>query len=109
MNRRRTSIALALPLLLLLAEQGAWLHELTHTYYSGRALHAQVRASEGLCDDSLCLTCQAFAQVANPVGGTLPSLTATPAPYLSSPYSSLPILAADAPTPRSRGPPPARA
>lgn len=107
MNRLR--IALVLPFLLLLAEQGAWLHELSRTYYSGRALHARVSQDDGLVDNSLCLTCQAFAQVANPVGGTLPSLAAPPTLYLPSPYSPRPVVGADAPTPRSRGPPSARA
>ncbi len=109
MNRRRLSIALVFPILLLLAEQGAWLHELSHAYYTGRAVHAQVRQDDGLVDDSLCLTCQAFAQVANPVGSALPVPDAPPATYLSSSYYSRPIVGAEAPTPRSRGPPSARA
>ncbi len=109
MNRRRLRIALVLPFLLLLAEQGAWLHELSHTYYSGRALHARVSQDDGLVDNSLCLTCQAFAQVANPVSGAPPPLDVPRATFLRSPDPAYHILGAEAPTPRSRGPPLARA
>lgn len=105
---RRLSVALAFPLLLLLAEQGAWLHELSHTYYSGRALQAQVSRNDGLVDNSQCLTCQAFAQVASPVSSSASSPTILPATFLRSPDPAYHIVGADAPTPRSRGPPPAR-
>ncbi len=108
MNRRRLSIALAFPILLLMAEQGAWLHELSHTYYSGRALHAEMSQGDGLVDNNLCLTCQAFAQVANPVSGAPAPLHVPPATFLRSPDPAYHVVGAETPTPRSRGPPPAR-
>lgn len=106
---RRFTLALALPLLLLFAQQGALLHELSHTYYTGRQLGAQVRHDDQLPDNSVCPACQAFAQVANPVGHSAPVLAVPPAAYLPSPSPTYHIIGAAAPTPRSRGPPPARA
>ncbi len=105
---RRLSVVLAFPLLLLLVQQGAWLHELSHTYYAGRALGAQLSPDEGLVDNSLCPACQAFAQVASPVSGAPPPLAVPPATFLRTPDPAYHIIAADAPTPRSRGPPSAR-
>jgi hypothetical protein len=105
---RRITLALALPLLLLFAQQGALLHELSHTYYTGRQLGAQVRQDELLPDNSVCPACQAFAQVTTPVGNSAAIIAVPPAAYLPSPSPAYHIIGAAAPTPRSRGPPPAR-
>ncbi len=106
---RRFTLALAFPLLLLLAQQGALLHELSHTYYAGHQHGAQVRHDAQLPDDSVCPTCQAFAQVAHPVGNSTAILAVPPAAYLQSPSPTYHIIDAAAPTPRSRGPPTTRA
>lgn len=104
---RRLRLALTLPLLalLLLAQQGATLHELTHLYYSGQARDAQLRAGDHLLDDAHCLTCQSFAQVSHPASGSAIVFVAPPAALPQSPAPLYSVIGASAPTPRSRGPP----
>jgi hypothetical protein len=105
----RLRLALALPLLVLFAQQGAVLHELSHLYYAGQALGSELRADAQLPDDASCPVCQSFAQVAHPAAASVPALILPPSSYLPSPDPSYPVATADAPTPRSRGPPQARA
>ena len=102
---RRLGLALLLPLFLVFAEQGALLHKLSHTYYSGRALHAQMSDDSGLIDNDICPECRAFGQIANPVGGVISLPIVIPSNYLPIPDSAYRVATADAPTPRSRGPP----
>lgn len=94
---------------MLLAQQGATLHALSHLYYGGRALAAQVRQSGGLIDDDHCQACQAFSQVAHPAAGSTVYPAAPRSAILQSPPPSWSFLSAAAPLPRSRGPPQARA
>ncbi len=105
----RLRLALALPLLVLFAQQGAVLHELTHVYYSGQALGTELRQDAQLPDDALCPACQAFAQIAHPAVGHAAVLSPPPATYLPSPDPGYRTGGADAPSPRSRGPPQVRA
>ncbi|HTX24089.1 MAG TPA: hypothetical protein VMD03_05490 [Steroidobacteraceae bacterium] len=105
----RLRLALLLPLLVVLAQQGALLHELTHVYYSGRTVGAQLRGDDQLPDNASCPACQAFAQVTHPASGSAPAFTMPQVPHLRSPDPAYRIVHADAPTPRSRGPPQARA
>jgi hypothetical protein len=106
---RRLRLALALPLLVLFAQQGAVLHELSHIYYSGHALGSELRQDQKLPDDSLCPACQAFAQVAHPAVGSATVYVPPSAPYLPAPDPSFRNAAADTLSPRSRGPPHSRA
>jgi hypothetical protein len=106
---RRLRLALALPLLVLFAQQGALLHELSHVYYSGQILGSQLHQDEQLPDNTLCPTCQAFAQIAHPAVGHAAVLALPPATYLPTPEPSFRNANADAPNPRSRGPPQVRA
>jgi hypothetical protein len=102
MHRRYLSWLVSL--LLVLAQHGAMLHELSHlsrdTGPQGATLHGKVVLEHGLC-----LSCEAFSQVANPAAGA--GATAPPwlASYCPAPAPLYPIVGADAPTPRSRGPP----
>lgn len=104
---RRFGSALILPLLtlLLLAQQGAALHELSHLHYGGRQLGAQLRAESGLLDSAHCPTCQSFAQVAHPAAGSAMSFVAPAHVSVRSAAPFYSILTASAPTPRNRGPP----
>jgi len=99
MNRIRFSFALAL--LLVFAQQGALLHELSHVYRTGTA-HLQ---NEQTFDGKLCEACLGFSQVATPASGTLfvlPSIATVRHVSLDPEFS---IIAAAAPARRSRGPP----
>jgi hypothetical protein len=101
-NTSRIRFALLLPLLLVFAQQGAMLHELSHIHAGGSG---QVRYENDLLAGKFCDTCAAFAQVGNPAAASVAVLPAdapvrhyVPAP----PYS---IVASEALPPRSRGPP----
>jgi len=104
---RHLRLALTLPLLalLLVAQQGATLHELSHLREDGRALAPQVRETATPSDASRCLTCEAFAQIAHPAVGFAVITAAPPAAVLAAPEPLFSVIGASAPTPRSRGPP----
>ncbi|MGH8151054.1 MAG: hypothetical protein ACRETB_13910 [Steroidobacteraceae bacterium] len=101
----RLGLALLLPLFLVIAEQGAMLHKLSHTYYSGRALAAQMSDDSGLIDNNDCPACRAFGQIANPVGSAATLPVVKPSTYLPIPAPAYHVATADTPTHRSRGPP----
>lgn len=104
---RRFGLALTLPLLalLLIAQQGATLHELSHLHDVGQELGAQARADNAPCDNAHCPTCQSFAQVAHPAAASTATFVAPAAVLARSPTPLYSIVSASAPTPRSRGPP----
>ena len=99
---RKFFIALLLPLLLVIAQQGAALHALSHIHpvSSTQAWTQTESAAEKTCE--LCLE---FSQLGNPVSASLYilALGSVPIESLSDPKYS--IIAAGIPTPRSRGPP----
>ena len=101
---RRLSLSWVLSLLLVFAQHGAVLHELGHLSRGDRgdapALRAGVQITDGVCS-----TCAAFAQVTNPASGAASTLAASAALYLPTPDPVYAIVAADTPSPRSRGPP----
>ncbi len=95
--------ALCLVLLLLAAQQGAVVHELSHI----NGIHGpELRIDAGALADANCALCPVFAQVLTPACSHafgLPSLVRATLERSGEPR----IDAADAaiPTPRSRGPP----
>jgi hypothetical protein len=102
---RRLGLSWVLSLSLLLAQHGAMLHEFSHLTHAGHSAGAALSAELQAAESGSCPTCEAFAQIANPAaaGATdlavcLPALIPTPDPCFT-------IVGADAPTPRSRGPP----
>lgn len=102
---RRASLSWLLSLLLVLVQHGAVLHELGHLGQgersSGPALHTDLHA----VGTAVCPTCEAYAQIANPVGTTAHAVAVVPATVLRTPDPGYAIWGADVPTPRSRGPP----
>jgi hypothetical protein len=102
---QRRSLSLVLSLLLLFAQHGAVLHELSHLSHGTSSHGSVLRASQPLLDNETCATCHAFSQVANP-GTAAPAVFADFLPALvSSVEPSYAIVGIDTPTPRSRGPP----
>jgi hypothetical protein len=95
--------ALGLLLLLMVAQQGALVHELSHVF---RASDAQLKVDSGTVAETSCALCPAFAQVVTPavshafhvplLGRAAPLLAAEPR------HSA---IDASVPRPRSRGPP----
>jgi hypothetical protein len=95
--------ALTLVLLLITAQQGAVVHELSHV--SG-ASNGELRVQSNGAADTTCAQCPAFAQVVTPAFSHsfhIPLLVR----FALEPISEPRYLAIDAavPRPRSRGPP----
>jgi hypothetical protein len=104
---RRLCLSWVLSLSLLLAQHGAVLHELSHLTHPGHSagagavLGAQLQPAES----GLCPTCEAFAQIANPATAAATDLAVSPAALIPTPEPRFTLVGADAPSPRSRGPP----
>jgi hypothetical protein len=95
--------ALGLFLLLLTAQQGAVVHELSHLSGAGQA---QVRVDAGGTVDTTCALCPAFAQAASPAFShslQIPLLVRTGSQL--GPELRFLVVDASVPHPRSRGPP----
>jgi hypothetical protein len=102
MKTSQFRLALVLPLLLVFAQQGAMLHELSHIQPVGTG---QVRYENNALASKICDICAAYAQVGNPASASVAVLptAATVRHYVPAPLYS--IVAAEALPPRSRGPP----
>jgi len=101
---RRSGFSWIVSLLLLLAQHGAVLHELSHldhAHTTGTTLHEDAQRLES----GLCLTCEAFSQVTNPATAAALHLPLAPATLIPGPDPRYSVVAANAPRPRSRGPP----
>jgi hypothetical protein len=103
---RRSSLALLLSFLLVFVQHGAVLHELGHLSHEGHDAGAVLRADVQPSNGGLCQSCEAYAQVANPAASSPPSVPLDPAAFVRTPDPCYAIASADAPNPRSRGPPP---
>jgi len=102
MNASKFRLALVLPLLLVFAQQGAMLHELSHIHSGGSG---QVRYENNLVAGKFCDACAAFAQVGNPVSASVAVLPEVAAVRHYEPALLYSIVAAETLPPRSRGPP----
>ncbi len=98
-------LTLLLPLLMLLAQQGAWLHQLSHASYSAQVRQVQAIGSNHFLDNDQCPTCQSFSQVSFTASPELPKLAFVAPSFLRSAEPQFIVLSDDRPTPRSRGPP----
>jgi len=90
-------------LLLLVAQQGAVVHELSHVL---RADSAELKADSGGVAETTCSLCPAFAQVVTPAFSHtfhIPLLGRAAAQQCPEPQFS--AIDAAVPAPRSRGPP----
>lgn len=99
---RKLHISLVIALLLLLAQQGAVLHEISHIRQVSPA-DARVHAST--LADKTCELCLAFSQVANPASQTVDQHLLSPAACTAGLAPVTADVAAPVPSPRSRGPP----
>jgi len=100
----RFRLILLLPLLMLLAQQGAWLHQLSHATYSAQHQVLAQQAGSGL-DNDRCPACHSFSQVFFAASAQPPQLAFLAPPILRGPEWRFTVVAVDAPVPRSRGPP----
>jgi hypothetical protein len=102
---RRSSLSWLLSLLLVLVQHGAVLHGLSHLSHREAESGATLRAELQALDGGACLTCEAYAQIVNPVTASGGTPGVCPAGLLATPEPCYSIIRADAPTPRNRGPP----
>jgi hypothetical protein len=102
---RRTRLWLLLPLLLVLAQQGAWLHALSHTVYAANSHRVTVEQAQGSFENGVCPSCQSFGQLGTALSSSpaaLPVLAIALRPQTAPHYSQ---PAEPLPAPRNRGPP----
>ncbi len=103
---RRLTLSILMPFILLLSQQGALQHELSHWHVASAATGQQALAQASDVDSDICLTCLGFAQVGGlakfdvPLPPKLDSLSyhfaTEPVRHVAEP--ALPAV-------RSRGPP----
>jgi len=102
---RRSSLSWLLSLLLVLVQHGAVLHALGHLSGGEHTSGTALRAEPESLDRGPCLTCEAFAQIANPAAAGAAVVAVCPAALLPSRDRCDALVGADTPAPRSRGPP----
>ena len=99
---RRLFLALLMPLLMLLSQQGAAWHEIGH--WNQQQQQQQQRKDDPV--DKLCAVCLSFAHIAATATPTLPPpLMLADASHVKAAAAEVAFLAAPAPQARSRGPP----
>jgi hypothetical protein len=100
---RRLSSWLLLSLLLVIAQQGAVAHEISH--YVDNVKQSQQKNKQSPAD-KLCEKCLAFAQIAGAVHAEPPVLALLALlTFEYSPQAPVAVIAAEAPACRNRGPP----
>ena len=103
---RRLTLSILMPLILLLSQQGALQHELSHWHVPSASASTGPQAQASDVDSDICLTCLGFAQVGGlakfevPVAPKLESLAYH---FATEPVRHVAELAL--PVARSRGPP----
>jgi hypothetical protein len=102
---RRLTLSCLLALMLVLTQLGAVSHELGHLHHEAGSDGAAVSAQLQPGQSAFCPTCEAYAQVSSPAVGSADALAACPATIVPIAAPCPPIIGADAPTARSRGPP----
>jgi hypothetical protein len=102
---RRSTLALLLSFLLVFVQHGAVLHEFGHLSHNDPGGVTAQRADLHGLNSAFCQTCEGFAQIANPAAGGVPTVAVRPSGYLPTPAPRYAVIAANTPTPRSRGPP----
>ncbi len=98
---KKICIALGLLLLLVTAQQGAVLHELSHIC---RAANTEVRVDADQSQQT-CELCLAFAQLGQLTSHSIHAPAFDPAPSHLGPEPRYSVVGTELPTPRSRGPP----
>ncbi len=102
MQRRQFHRTIALLLLLVTAQQGALVHELSHLSRPGSA---GARTETSVAAERACALCASYAQIGNAASPAVhvPAIVRARPELNAEPY--LALIAAEVPRPRSRGPP----
>jgi hypothetical protein len=103
---RRLTLSILMPLLLLLSQQGALQHELSHVHVPSVSADAGPQARAADLDTDLCLACLAFAQVGGLARFDVPVVPAVDSlAYHFAPEPVRHVAELALPVARSRGPP----
>ncbi len=100
---RKLHISIGMALLLLTAQMGAVLHEVSHMSRVG--IHARERLNTNTYLQKTCDLCIAFSQVANPSANTVAVAHFEPSSCAAGSIAACAVTPTDVPAPRSRGPP----
>ena len=100
---RKLFISLGLTFLLLTAQLGAVLHEVSHICRVSTNVHEQVHADTTL--EKMCDLCVAYSQLANPFGNNVAVAHFEPTSCTAGLLRPRAVNVLDTLTPRSRGPP----
>ena len=99
---RRLALSIVLPLLMLLAQHGAAVHDLGHL---GPGHSVPAGANKTLPADTLCVSCLAFAQVGSSARADHVALLPLEHSHVLAAPPAAAVVAAEPPAQRSRGPP----
>jgi hypothetical protein len=102
---RKFCLSLVLPLLMLLAQQGAVWHEIGHLGRAAGTSSAGTEAPRQQPLDRLCASCLSFAHLAAAAGHAVPAMLPALLRHALVAGPAAVFIAADAPSARSRGPP----
>jgi hypothetical protein len=103
---RRFAISFLLPLLMLLTQHGAAVHEIGHLSPSQSQHRTPTSRDEPLANDALCLSCLAYASIGSAAAPEVFQALLLSFGQPTTPPVAVAVLAAEALAPRSRGPPP---
>jgi hypothetical protein len=102
---RRMRASLLLPLLLILSQQGAWLHELSHAAYAAHPHQVAVQQSQDSLENGVCPGCQSFGQLSSALASAVAAVAAPVIPLCPQIEPQYSNPAAQRPAHRNRGPP----
>jgi hypothetical protein len=103
---RKLYLSLILPLLMLLAQQGAVWHEIGHLNgEDAPASSTEQQQDKKLPIDKLCATCLSFAQLGGAAKSEVPALNLLTFSFGLVQTAQASAITADAPALRNRGPP----
>lgn len=102
---RKLYLSLLLPLLMLLAQQGAFWHEIGHLAYANTSTSLSSHQREQHPIDKVCETCLAFDQIAGIAKSEVVTLDLLTFAFGLASVTAASVITADAPALRNRGPP----
>ncbi len=102
---RRMRLCLLLPLLLLLSQHGAWLHEISHATYAAGPHQITVQQAQASFENGVCPNCQSFGQLGSALASSVAAAFASVSHSCPQAQPQYAQPAPDLPAARSRGPP----
>ncbi len=101
----RTRLWLLLPVLLVLSQHGAWLHELGHVAHAANPHQVCFQQAQNSAENGVCASCQSFGQLGSALSSSTKAYAAAVFAHLPQSRPQYPSPRAQLPAPRNRGPP----